>query len=85
MRKIAREIVTEETPDLNVEVTPANLSDYLGPAKWTRTKAEERDEVGVTTGMVWTQIGGDIVSVEATTMQGEGKLNMTGTTSGSHA
>ncbi len=78
MRKVAREIVTEKTPDLKVEVTPANLSDYLGPAKWTRTKAEERDEVGVATGMVWTQIGGDIVSVEATTMQGEGKLNMTG-------
>jgi ATP-dependent Lon protease len=78
MRKVAREIVTEETPDLKVEVTPTNLSDYLGPAKWTRTKAEERDEVGVATGMVWTQIGGDIVSVEATTMQGEGKLNMTG-------
>ena len=78
MRKIAREIVTEETPDLKVEVTPENLSDYLGPAKWTRTKAEERNEVGVATGMVWTQIGGDIVSVEATTMQGEGKLNMTG-------
>ena len=78
MRKIAREIVTEETPDLKVEVTPENLSDYLGPAKWTRTKAEERDEVGVATGMVWTQIGGDIVSVEATTMQGEGKLSMTG-------
>ena len=78
MRKIAREIVTEETPDLKVEVTPENLSDYLGPAKWTRTKAEERDEVGVATGMVWTQIGGDIVSVEATTMEGEGKLSMTG-------
>lgn len=78
MRKVAREIVTEDTPDLKVEVTPTNLSDYLGPAKWTRTKAEERDEVGVATGMVWTQIGGDIVSVEATTMQGEGKLNMTG-------
>ena len=78
MRKVAREIVTEATPDLKVEVTPLNLSDYLGPAKWTRTKAEERDEVGVATGMVWTQIGGDIVSVEATTMQGEGKLSMTG-------
>ena len=78
MRKVAREIVTEETPDLNLEITPANLSDYLGPAKWTRTKAEERDEVGVATGMVWTQIGGDIVSVEATTMQGEAKLSMTG-------
>ena len=78
MRKVAREIVTEETPDLNLEITPDNLGDYLGPAKWTRTKAEERDEVGVATGMVWTQIGGDIVSVEATTMPGEGKLSMTG-------
>ncbi len=78
MRKVAREIVTEETPDLNVEITLDNLSDYLGPAKWTRTKAEERDEIGVATGMVWTQIGGDIVSVEATTMPGEGKLSMTG-------
>ncbi|MDE0470262.1 MAG: endopeptidase La [Candidatus Poribacteria bacterium] len=78
MRKVARQIVTDETPDLNIEVTLENLSDYLGPAKWTRTKAEERDEIGVSTGMVWTQIGGDIVSVEATMMHGEGKLNMTG-------
>ncbi len=78
MRKIAKEIVTEDKPDFNIEITPSNLSDYLGPAKWTRTKAEESDEVGVATGMVWTQIGGDIVSVEATTMPGEGKLNMTG-------
>ena len=78
MRKIAKEMVTEDKLDFNVEITPANLGDYLGPAKWTRTKAEESDEVGVATGMVWTQIGGDIVSVEATTMPGEGKLNMTG-------
>ena len=78
MRKVAREIVTEEKPDFNIEITPVNLSDYLGPAKWTRTKAEENDEVGVATGLVWTQIGGDIVSVEATAMPGEGKLSMTG-------
>ncbi len=77
-RKIARQIVTDDTPEIEVDITPLNLSDYLGPAKWTRTKAEEHDEIGVATGLVWTQIGGDIVSVEATTMQGEGKLNMTG-------
>ena len=77
-RKVAKQIVTDDTPDIKVEITPVNLSDYLGPAKWTRTKAEERNEIGVATGMVWTQIGGDIVSVEATTMQGEGKLDMTG-------
>ena len=77
-RKIAKQIVTDETPELKVEVTQLNLSDYLGPPKWTRTKAQEHDEVGVSTGMVWTQVGGDIVSVEATLMPGEGKLDMTG-------
>ena len=77
-RKIAKQIVTDDTPDLKVQVTTLNLNDYLGPPKWTRTKAQEHDEVGVSTGMVWTQVGGDIVSVEATLMPGEGKLNMTG-------
>ncbi len=77
-RKIAKQIVTDDTPDLKVNVTSLNLSDYLGPPKWTRTKAQEHDEIGVSTGMVWTQVGGDIVSVEATLMPGEGKLDMTG-------
>ncbi|MYF56155.1 hypothetical protein F4225_10525 [Candidatus Poribacteria bacterium] len=77
-RKIAKQIVTEDTPDVEVKVTALNLNDYLGPPKHTRTKAQEHDEVGVSTGMVWTQVGGDIVSVEATLMPGEGKLNMTG-------
>ena len=77
-RKIAKQIVTDDTPDVEVKVTALNLNDYLGPPKHTRTKAQEHDEVGVSTGMVWTQVGGDIVSVEATLMPGEGKLNMTG-------
>ncbi|MDE0316377.1 MAG: endopeptidase La [Candidatus Poribacteria bacterium] len=77
-RKIAKQIVTDDTPDLKVKVTALNLNDYLGPPKFTRTKAQEHDEVGVSTGMVWTQVGGDIVSVEATLMPGEGKLDMTG-------
>ena len=85
MRKVAREIVTEDTPDLNLEITPANLSDYLGPAKWTRTKAEERDEVGVATGMVWTQIGGDIVSVEANNDAGRRQTEYDRAASGSDA
>ena len=77
-RKIAKQIVTDGTPDMKVKITALNLNDYLGPPKWTRTKAQEHDEVGVSTGMVWTQVGGDIVSVEATLMPGEGKLDMTG-------
>ncbi len=77
-RKIAKQIVTDDTPDLKVKVNTLNISDYLGPPKWVRTKAQEQDEVGVSTGMVWTQVSGDIVSVEATLMPGEGKLDMTG-------
>ncbi len=77
-RKIAKQIVTDDTPELKVKVNTLNISDYLGPPKWTRTKAQEQDEVGVSTGMVWTQVAGDIVSVEATLMPGEGKLDMTG-------
>ncbi len=77
-RKIAKQIVTDDTPDLKVKINTLNISDYLGPPKWVRTKAQEQDEVGVSTGMVWTQVAGDIVSVEATLMPGEGKLDMTG-------
>ncbi|MFB3041671.1 MAG: endopeptidase La [Candidatus Poribacteria bacterium] len=80
-RKVARQIVTngdENDEDKIVQIDTDNLSDYLGTAKFTRGKAEEKDEVGVATGMVWTQVGGDIVSVEATTMAGSGKLTMTG-------
>ena len=84
-RKVAKLIVKDELKDKDAEVETSeihvgadNLNDYLGPAKFTQTKAEENDEVGVATGMVWTQSGGDIVAVEATTMAGDGKLSMTG-------
>ena len=84
-RKVAKQIVKDGTTDdvgdsedKRIHVNAENLSEYLGPPKFTRTKAEEQDEVGVATGMVWTQMGGDIVAVEATTMAGEGKLSMTG-------
>ena len=77
-RKVARQIVKDGDENGTVQVDADDLSDYLGPAKFTRTKAEEQDEVGVATGMVWTQVGGDIVAVEATTMAGDGELTLTG-------
>ncbi len=84
-RKVAKRIVKDKQKDSEtysedkpIHVIAENLGDYLGPPKFTRTKAEEQDEIGVATGMVWTQVGGDIVAVEATTMAGEGKLSMTG-------
>lgn len=84
-RKVAKQIVKDEAADdegdgedKQIHVNTENITEYLGPPKFTRSKAEEQDEVGVATGMVWTQVGGDIVPVEATTMAGEGKLSMTG-------
>ena len=84
-RKVAKQIVKDEAADSEgdgedkqIHVNTENITEYLGPPKFTRSKAEEQDEVGVATGMVWTQVGGDIVPVEATTMPGEGKLSMTG-------
>ncbi len=84
-RKVAKQIVKDEAADdeedgedRQIHVNTENITEYLGPPKFTRSKAEEQDEVGVATGMVWTQVGGDIVPVEATTMAGEGKLSMTG-------
>ena len=77
-RKVARQTVKAGDKSGPVQIDADDLSDYLGPAKFTRTKAEEQDEVGVATGMVWTQVGGDIVAVEATTMAGDGELTLTG-------
>ena len=54
------------------------IFDFLGPHQFKQRQPEEQDEVGVATGMVYTQVGGDIVAIEATTMRGEGELTLTG-------
>ena len=59
-------------------ITRANVHKYLGPPKFRFGTAEQQDEVGVATGLVYTEMGGDVVSVEATLMRGDGKLVLTG-------
>ncbi|MBI3997960.1 MAG: endopeptidase La [Armatimonadetes bacterium] len=59
-------------------ITRANLHRYLGPPKFRFGSAEKEDEIGVSTGLVYTEMGGDIIAVEATLMRGEGKLVLTG-------
>ncbi|MBE0415400.1 MAG: endopeptidase La [Dehalococcoidia bacterium] len=75
-RKVARLIAEGETPPHLV--TSLSLTKYLGPQKFFWGTAEERDEVGVAMGVARTEMGGDILGVEVTLMEGKGNLTLTG-------
>ena len=75
-RQVARKVV--EGHKGKTRVTARNMCKYLGPPRFSFGLAEERDEVGAATGLVWTEAGGDVIFVEATTMSGKGELTMTG-------
>ncbi len=75
-RKVARQVVAgSEEPTM---VTPDKLHQYIGPRKFRYELAEEADEIGVATGLAWTQAGGDVIFVEATPVSGKGNLILTG-------
>ena len=76
-RKVARKVV-KEGKSLQVTVRPQDLQEYLGVIKFRDTKAEERNEIGLATGLAWTEVGGQILNIEVTLMQGRGKLLLTG-------
>ncbi len=76
LRQVARKVV--EGRRGKTRVTSRNIHTYLGPTKFSFGLAEERDSVGVATGLVWTEVGGDVISIEATTMPGKGQLLLTG-------
>ncbi|MDR2013347.1 MAG: endopeptidase La, partial [Rhodanobacter sp.] len=61
-----------------VRITSKNLDDYLGVRKFTYGRAESQNEVGLVTGLAWTEVGGDLLSIEATIVPGKGKLMHTG-------
>ncbi len=75
-RQVARRVV--EGKKTKTTVTPRTLHKYLGPPKFSYGLAEEKDEVGVATGLVWTEVGGDVIFIEATKMEGKGAVLMTG-------
>jgi len=76
-RKTARKIVTDGK-SAKVEVTPANLSDFLGILKYRDIWAEKKNEIGMAIGLAWTEVGGSVLTTEATLMQGKGRLTLTG-------
>jgi len=76
-RKTARNLLTSEERT-QVEITPEMVRNYLGAKKFHFEIAEAKERIGVTTGLAWTETGGQIIFIEATMMKGKGELILTG-------
>src|SRR5687767_2430699 len=75
-RKSVKELLT--TKKKSVQITLKNLEDYLGVPKFRYGEAELEDQVGVVTGLAWTEVGGELLTVEGVMMPGKGKMTVTG-------
>jgi len=75
-RKAARTIVSSRSK--TIKITSEKLEKYLGTKKFRYDKANEKDEIGIATGLAWTPVGGDTLSIEVSLMDGNGKLELTG-------
>ncbi|MGV6872422.1 endopeptidase La [Pseudochelatococcus sp. B33] len=76
IRKAVKEIVLKKTDAAHV--TEANLADYLGPPKFRFGEIDTEDQVGAVTGLAWTEVGGELLTIEGITMPGKGKMTVTG-------
>ena len=76
MRRVARRVA--EGRRVKAVITAQKVPSYLGPQKFFSTEAEERDEVGVATGLAWTAAGGDLTTVEVMAVPGHGNITLTG-------
>ena len=77
-RKVARERLKNKEPRKKYRISPQAVERYLGVPKYRFGLAEERHEIGLSTGMAWTEVGGELLQIEATIMPGSGKLTITG-------
>ncbi len=75
-RKAVKEILLKKTQ--KIVVTAENISDYLGVQKFRYGQAELEDQVGVVTGLAWTEVGGELLTIEGVMMPGKGKMTVTG-------
>jgi len=76
-RKVAKEVV-KQGPDTRIRITEPSIAKYLGVAKFHYGRTEEKDEIGLATGLAWTEVGGELLGIEAATMPGKGGLTITG-------
>src|SRR5205814_8563856 len=81
-RKAVKQLLTEkqagEGKPHRITVTPKNLDKYLGVRRYTFGMAEKQNQVGQVTGLAWTEVGGELLTIEAVTMSGKGKTITTG-------
>jgi len=75
-RKVVKKVVSSEEKEVKVNLE--NLKDYLGIKKFKFGELESEDKVGVATGLAWTEYGGEILKIETVTMQGKGRMQITG-------
>jgi ATP-dependent Lon protease len=76
-RKVVKQLVSKDKEN-KVLVTPKNLDKYLGVRRFTYGIAEKKNQVGQVTGLAWTEVGGELLTVEAALMPGKGKIQRTG-------
>jgi ATP-dependent Lon protease len=80
MAKLARKAVKEllTTSKKTISVTAENVQDYLGVPRYRYGEAESEDQVGIVTGLAWTEVGGELLTIEGIKMPGKGKMTVTG-------
>jgi ATP-dependent Lon protease len=76
-RKVAKEVV-KEGPQTHIKVSSNNIPTYLGVPRFRYGRTEEKDEIGLGTGLAWTEVGGELLQIEVVIMPGVGKLTITG-------
>ena len=75
-RKSLRQILEKKVE--KIELTPNNLGDFLGVRKFRYGMGEEEDQIGAVTGLAWTEVGGELLTIEAVTVPGKGQIKTTG-------
>ncbi|HCT99787.1 MAG TPA: endopeptidase La, partial [Methylococcaceae bacterium] len=76
-RKVVKDVLLKPRKS-KIKVTPKNLNDYLGVRRFSYGSAEEKDQIGCVTGLAWTSVGGELLTIETAVINGKGKYSTTG-------